>query len=244
MTPNTAIITLLDDGFLPGAKVFLRSLIQHNPDFNLPFIILDAGVSPNTLDTLKEIYPNTELRQIEKENYARININAAPEKLRKTFYTFDVFIQPENRLVFFDMDTLVLGDISELLHTHHTFAAVRCYTAGSDKMTTPIINSGVFVVNKNKCLTNIYEQLLSYPASSSPDQDAINHVFRGQIHYLPKKYNVEKRILHSRRHPEYKNIKNITVLHFVGIKPWQERDKNSRENSYREYEKLWHKYNQ
>jgi lipopolysaccharide biosynthesis glycosyltransferase len=237
----TGLITLMDDAFLPGALVCLKSLLHHNPGFDLTFIVLDCGLSEATKQKIKSVYPKTEFRQIQKQNYKHINTANTPVRLRNTFYTLDVFAQTDfDRLIFLDMDTLIMGDLTLLFKETAVFAAAQCYKRSKDVLIDEI-NSGVFVVNKPAISDEVYRQLLAiapnYP--ESPDQQILNAAFKGRIKYLDKAFNVEKRLLHARRLSHYRDPRNIRILHFVGVKPWASDEEKKREQDYTDFERLW-----
>lgn len=238
---RTALITLVDDNFVQGLEVFLRSLRANNPWFDLPFIVLDLGLTELARARVLAAYDKIELRQIQKENYRKINFSKTHPRLRNTYYTFDVFLQSDfDRLVFMDMDTLVLGDIRELFGAPEGFSAAKCYDAKRDCMRNDF-NSGVFTVTKPYLNESVYHRLveMAQEGHSMPDQAVLNRYFGPKMRELPKIYNVEKRMLHTERLKDVFNA--VKVLHFVAAKPWQQ-DKPESERRYGSLEKIWWEY--
>lgn len=236
---NIGLITLLDDNFVIGLEVFFKSLMIHNKLwFDLPFIVLDLGLSSWNKRKIKNIYPNVEFRPIKKDRYSAVNFSATQPRLKNTYYTLDVFIQDDfDKLVFIDMDTLVLGDIRELFHNHYDIAGVKAYSPRQDKLRIDI-NTGVFCVSKKYLNEKTYADMLNLatPGHSMPDQHVINDFFKGKMEYFNKAYNVEKRMINSENFRD--TLTKIKILHFVADKPWQKH----REPGFEKFEKLWKEY--
>lgn len=236
-----SLITAIDSNFMPGFRVFWKSFISFNPWFDLDFIILDLGLLDKHITELKNTYKKIEIRNIKKENYENINMSMTRERLKKTYYKIDVFNQiDQKRLIFIDMDTLILGDISEIFKFKGKFGACQIYVSRTDSFGKEI-NSGVFVINNTS--KKIYDGLLEIAkyGLTMTDQEAINKYFRGKVTYLSKIYNVEKRMLHSKNKKDIFNKKRI--LHFVASKPWERLKPNKRELMYKSLERLWHDFN-
>lgn len=244
MSVSRALTTLMDDNFIPGFKVFWKSFLYHNEWFNDPFVIFDCGLSDESKEILKNTYDKIEIRKINKENYKNINFTKTAKKLRNTYYTFEVFNLEFDRIIFMDMDILVLGDMSEIFNCNDNIAGCKGYGAKKD-MLSRSINSGVFVVNKKYLNEETYKGIINYSrlGFSMPDQHAINGYFAEDIKYLNKRYNVEKRMLHTKRYAKFRDPRCITCLHFVAWKPWQDKTlAPNREKKYTTFEKLWHEW--
>ena len=237
-----ALATMLNPPFIVGFKVFLNSLLKNNPWFNLPIIILDDNLTVQNKEYLLSRYKDITFQRIERPMYHGFNMEKTAPKLRCTYFKLDIFNNPMyDRIVFIDSDTVVLRDISELFNTTADFAAVKGYDAGNDIMRRDI-NSGVFVVNKKYLNKQAYVEMLRIAkcGHSMPDQTTINVYFKGQITYLDKTFNVEKRMQTTRTFREILN--QAKILHFVGEKPWQKKT-NIREEQYFAVERRWHDYN-
>jgi len=242
---ETAMVTLLNDNFLTGYIGFMKSLMFFNPKFDYPFYILDDNLSKNTKLLILKYYKNITFINIDKEDYANINLGATRERLRSTYYKLDTFKLHKygiRHVVFIDMDILVQGDISPLfdikLLKDKMFGACLGYRAGKDTL-GPIVNSGVFAVDFTKLPGNAFNNLLKLAmcGRSMPDQDVINYYFvnRNKCTFFPKEYNVEKRMMKSKSYP--KIVANAKLLHFVNIKPWEKVD---REQEFKPlYDKWW-----
>lgn len=238
------LCTLLDDNFVIGLEVFWKSFIHHNKWFNDDFVILDCGLSEESKEKISSIYDNVIFEEIKRDNYERINMSKTHDKLKNTYYTFEVFRLDYDRVVFLDMDILVLQDLSELFEYEGAIAGCKAYAAGKDRLSMGI-NTGVFVINKGMIPRLTYLDIIEFSKDgfSMPDQHAINRFFGQQIGYFNKKYNVEKRMLHSKKYKRFTKPVNIACLHFVAYKPWQDKTgAPNRERRYEVFEKLWREW--
>ena len=234
-----ALATMLDDNFVIGYVAFIKSFLHFNHDFSDDFVIIDVGLSEESKEKIESYYQNVVYKQPNRDRYREVNMSKTADKLKSTYYTLDVFSYTEyDRIVFIDMDTIVLAPLDELFNCPEPFAAVKGYNAKLDELRGDI-NSGVFVVNKPRISEETYSDMIRYASRghSMPDQKTINGVLRNKIAYFNKSYNVEKRMLHTRK---YKRVlENIKILHFVASKPWEDVKPNAVEESYGEFEKIW-----
>ena len=237
---KTALFTLLNDSFLPGYVAFIKSLKKHHPEFDLDFIILDIGLSYESQETIIQYYDKIIFRKPRLKEYASVNMSRTDPRLQPTYYTLDAFCQTDyDRIIAIDMDVIVLGDISEVLNCDSDFAAVKAYNAKMDILREDI-NSGVFVVGKKYLNEETYQGLLQIAkrGHSMPDQKTINAYFFGKMDYFNKRFNVEKRMLHTQKYN--KILEDIRILHFIALKPREDHGGAGEiENSFGEFEKLW-----
>lgn len=244
-----ALVTMIDDNFVIGFEAFIKSMKINNPWFmngEYIFHIIDVGLSYDSKAIIETYADKFNFPVIftkpDKKDYSVIDMSKTAGKLKNTYYTFDVFKLPYDRVVFIDMDTIVMGDIQELFSCSEDIAAVKGYNARQDIIREDI-NSGVFVVNSKYLNAETYQALINFSRRgfSMPDQKAINGYFKGQIKYFNKKYNVEKRMLNTKNYQKVMN--DIRILHFVARKPWESKEGYKPEELvYDELEQIWHKY--
>lgn len=229
----------MDDDFVIGYIGFIKSFLHYNKWFDYDFIVFDLGISDENKKKMLSYYDKIQFRKIQKKNYSDVNMSGTQEKLKNTYYTLDVFLLSEyDRIVFLDMDLIVLGDISELFTDSCDFGACYGYNAKADELRTDF-NSGVFSVSKKWLNKDTYKQLLRIirKGFSMPDQKCLNRFFRGKTVFYDKIYNVEKRMLHSVKHKS--TFKRAVILHFIAEKPWQKEKSNDIERSFGDVEKIW-----
>ncbi|MBX9694428.1 MAG: hypothetical protein K2Z81_18725, partial [Cyanobacteria bacterium] len=109
------IVTATDEGYFPHFCAMLHSAWLYNPEAN--FYLLDVGVSPASLDKLREF---AGLKKI------KLSIIPAADRIRaelpnyKYRATFSRVLIPEllpaelNRVAYLDSDMTVVGDLGEL----------------------------------------------------------------------------------------------------------------------------------
>lgn len=242
MDKKTALVTLIDNDFVIGFVGFIKSFLYFNKWFGLDIVVLDAGVSSENKHYMRSFYPKIIFERIDKKAYSDVRMDKTDPKLRKTYYTLDAFrlIQYE-RVVFMDMDIIIQGDIKELFECKYDFAACKSYNAKLDLM-NETINSGVFVINSKYLDVGVYRDLIKIARRgfSMPDQKTINIYFKDKMKFLPKKYNVEKRMLHTEKHKDV--LEDAVCLHYVATKPWQPNKPNEEEKKFQQLENLWWKW--
>jgi lipopolysaccharide biosynthesis glycosyltransferase len=237
---NIALCTMIDDNFKIGFDVFWKSFIKNNSWFNHDLVIIDVGLSDASKTDIRQKYSKVVFKKPDKKNYCNVNLNKTHKKLQKTYYTLDVFSYTEyDRIVFIDSDVLILGDLECIFDCTDRIAGAKAYNTKLDQLGDRI-NSGVFVINKPVIGDRIYKKLLriAQRGHSMPDQRTINCCFKDEMCFINKSFNVEKRMLHTKK---YKHVlENAKVIHYVAKKPWEDgKDFNEIENSYSELEKMW-----
>jgi lipopolysaccharide biosynthesis glycosyltransferase len=241
-----ALVTLLDDSFLIGFEGFFKSFLYHNQwfhDSDIDLVVLDNKLSDSSKETISAYYPAI-FRGIKYGRYEYVNFSGTHERLQATFYKLDAFsIFEYDRIVFIDSDVTVLGDIKDLFYKYTTgFHGCKSYQARLDRLNDSI-NSGVFVINSKYINKYTYSSLLKLAKNrqiSMPDQRVINNFFRGNIGYINKSFNVEKRMKYTQ------NFKNVwetkKILHWVATKPWDTEYPNDTEESFKDIEQIWWDY--
>lgn len=229
------LFTLCDDKFFVGFQVFMKSFLHHNPWFEDTVTVLDVGLSPSTIEEMKKIYGKIVFKIPKKGLYKKVDMSKTASSLQKTYYTLDCFYMTEyDRIIAMDMDLLVLGDLSEVFDCAKPFAAVRGYNAKLDILREDI-NSGVFVVNKPFIGEDHYRKMIEIAARgfSMPDQKVINIYLGKHVHHLPKIYNVEKRMITTKKFRV--ELEKARVIHYVASKPWD----SIKEPGFEELENKW-----
>jgi len=227
-----------------GYTVFIKSLLKNNPWFDLPIILIDIDLTEEDKKKCRKYYDNIEFRKPKKEEYKYVNWRKTQRHLWNTYYTLDIFSYTEyDRVVFIDLDVIVLKNIYYLFshNLKNNIGGVRAYVKAEDKLLN-YINAGVIVVDMCKLPQFFYKNIVAYASQGFrfPEQDTINKYREGKIDFLPKIYNVEKRMLFSDTYPF--DINDVAILHYVAIKPWQKARKKSHLRDKEEFcalDKLW-----
>ncbi|MFW6225350.1 MAG: glycosyltransferase family 8 protein [bacterium] len=237
------LATMLSKNFIIGYIAFITSLLKNNPNFNLDFVIIDIDLNDQDRKIVKSFYKNVHFKTPNYKMYDGTNWEATNPVLRNTYYKLDIFsLYDYNRVIFIDMDTIVLSDISKLFTYDFPLAGCKGYTFTSDSFRDEI-NTGVIVLNKPMIKHNLYQAIVQYAKQgfSMPDQKAINRFFRGQIDFIDKKYNVEKRMLHSKKIKYKFDGSDAKIIHFVSQKPWED-NKSKLNQGFEKLENIWWNY--
>jgi lipopolysaccharide biosynthesis glycosyltransferase len=144
----------------------------------------------------------------------------------------------QDRLVYIDADTLVLGDLGRLAQTDFGgniagFVPDRFVTSNAiDPGDHPYFNAGLFVTDRSAWNANrITEDILATITAHADrlaygDQDALNKALRGAIHPLAGRWNYmlsEREKVDPQRHIS-RRVEDVSILHFCGpVKPWRTR---------------------
>ncbi|TWI35074.1 glycosyltransferase family 8 protein [Paracoccus sulfuroxidans] len=231
------IVTGSDDNYVPGVMVLIASAHWHNPGAR--FTVLDLGISAENRARIDRLAARLDCRidriEISDSIFAAIPVRRA-HLTRSTYLRLLIpELMPEaERVVYMDCDMVVTGDLTPLATMDlgaAPVAAVAC--PGPDKRELAAtgtqrgeyVNAGLLVMNlpvlrrdgfAARCL-----ELLSDPAHPllSEDQSALNIAYRGQMLYLPGRFNV---YANEATYPSAEDLPDqISVLHYVvSMKPW------------------------
>lgn len=236
-----ALVTLLNRKMIIGFKVFLTSFLFHNPWFEDDIVILDLDLKDDEKKELKKWYPKIIFKGIQEKNYKDVDMRKTADKLKPTYYKLDVFdIEGYSRLVFIDVDVVILDNISELFSAElEGIAAIKGYSEKTDNLRDDI-NSGVLVITEYYLNKETYNGVVeaAKPGHSMPDQKVINQYFKGKMQYFNKSFNVEKRMEHTANFSHVLAKKKI--VHFVAGKPWEKND--DEKGKYPAMEAIWNEW--
>lgn len=136
-----------------------------------------------------------------------------------------------DRVVYLDSDAIVKRSPDGLFDG---FGFSAASDAGLDRPNGEIFNSGVFAVEPSRELfEDMLSQLKKLPSYDGGDQGFLNSYF-SDWHRLPIGTNTTKRIF--AHHSAIYNADEVTVLHYVGAKPWQPAPQDGR---YAELDRQW-----
>ena len=254
---KTILCSMIDDNFVVAFKGFIKSLLKYNPNFNYTIRLIDAGINEYNKQVCKKYYKNIEFVKPKKENYKGLILDITPVELKSTYYKLDIFSYDDiDRLIFIDLDTLILGNISYLFNLTAPISGCLGYNVKGDRLRKDI-NSGVIVLNKPLISEKIYTEILQLvhkkQGFSMPDQKAIKFYFKDNINNINKIYNCEKRLWKGTNYKiAFNSTKNliyysdstseaVKILHYVAGKPWQDK-KDEFDKGYEDLEKLWWEY--
>lgn len=235
------LFTTLNDNHIKLYQAFMRSFLHHNPWFCYDLVILDLGLSEESIKIIYSYYNGKKIKvkKPNKDLYRDINWKATHPKLRPTYYKLDAFACSEySKVISIDMDMIVLGDLSEVFECEEGFAACKAYNQNADKIADSI-NSGLFVINAKYLNGSVHRQVIKTArrGHSMPDQKTLNKYFKNRIHYLPKKYNVEKRVFKTRTLKDL--LDEVVIWHYIAEKPYEDHSNSPKEQGFDEIENIW-----
>ncbi len=180
-----------------------------------------------------------------KESSPNINTRYTKCSMARLFYSK---IVKEDRILYIDVDALVIDDVSELWNLNMN----DCYVAGTPdsgmKMdgvvylkfinsNIPYINSGVLLMNLNLIrkdkMDDKWLKMINTERFMYPDQDVINSACKDHIYIFNSSFN-------SAESTQLLNKDNIKIMHYTMKKEnWVKNHKNS--ELWYDYEKLYKK---
>ena len=236
-----AMFTILSRDFIIGYKIFMKSFLYNNPWFDLDLIILDIDLIEEHRTVCRNVYPNIIFRKPNYAVYRETNFSNTHPKLQNTFYFLDAFCQYDyDKIISVDVDMIVLGSLLPVfMDTGDGISGCKGYSRRKDRIVNQM-NAGLFVIGKEFLNEKTYMDLIeiSKAGFSMPEQKTMNIYFDGRIDWIPKVYNCEKRMINTRKYR--KLLSGMVVLHFVGLKPWQNHSGcTPNEKGYEVYENMW-----
>ena len=226
MKKKILFVSSLNDSYLIPFKVFLFSLVRHNP---VPFrykVYHTETLSKQSINELSYLFSFLTFEKVTDPFYSEV------EEQYMCLLAFNEV--NEDQIIFFDCDMLCMGSIEPLLGVASGFAAVlelpfRLPFRKSFKCHKLFLsfNSGVFTLNLKHLDENAYNELYclakereKYREScrlkgkkvpNLKDQPVLNRYFSGKlIECLPDVYNSRKKLF---AHKKY-NLEDVVILHY------------------------------
>lgn len=223
----------------------IGSLLMYNPDAFVYIICED-----DQIECIKRT-----------KNIKIININNLPNFIEKThpnatshwtiFALMRCFLSKildEDKILWLDVDTIVLADLTELWDLDMTNKAIAGWReeyknwvhVRQQMQSSYYVNSGILLMNlkfiKEKHFDDKFIKILNGNALKNPDQDALNIACDGYIKYFGAEYN------YGYITPKWEKMpfRKIKIYHMTWYKLWDDPKKGPQylwENYYRET--LW-----
>lgn len=222
---------------IPASTAIASILINSASEDRFHFYILDDKISAGN----KEVFGK--LQNIKKHKLDFIPVD------NKNFQGFPLwaggvtsyyrYMLPEllpnvQKILYLDSDTFVRSSLNELWKTDLSDsygAAVEGFCATCPSLVTekkdldvsPYFNAGVLLLNLKKLreenvLQKLHDNTLFLKSKNLlrwRDQSVLNYTFKNKVKWLDKKYNVQLHV------PEYKEIRQPVILHYIDRRPWQ-----------------------
>lgn len=261
------IMISINREYMKYACVMLMSLKQHHKDVLLSVYILHSELTGEDFQKMDEIIGSEGIELIPvfipKGTVKEFQIGNWPEEAAYRLLATDLFQGSVERILHLDVDTLIMGDISEFYNTpfeEHYLAACedfltfdekrqKCRGFGRDE-SVRLFNSGVILFNIPKlsadgfCYAVFADILRKYPniKIEYPDQDILNLLFCDKTKYMDRmKYNYAPffyKISDSEHFYDSREAlaANCRIIHmYGGSKPWENIDRMAADQLWWEY---------
>jgi lipopolysaccharide biosynthesis glycosyltransferase len=223
MMPKIACVSTITNDYVLGLRVFIRSILKNNTWFNYDYILFcEENITEENKKALLTDYARFQFKQINFEEYNNLKFSGNRLWRINPGNRYEIFkIRGYDKIVFFDVDMLCLGDISEVFNTAGDFLA--CYTPLTDIKKIGFkdgFNCGVMVIDKKFLTQETIDGLKSITQKKKflGNQAAFNIYFKNYYKLLPQKYFETTPLL------TLSSYRNACIIHFCGaIKPWQEK---------------------
>ncbi|PPR96000.1 hypothetical protein GOBAR_AA24670 [Gossypium barbadense] len=213
-----ATVLHTSEDYVCGAVALAQSIIRTNSTRDL-ILLHDENITPEFLVGLKAAGWDTRLINgirspfADKDSFNEWNFSP----LRIWMLTW------YDKVVFIDADVLVFNNIDWL------FVFPQLSAAPNDKT---LFNSGVMVIEPSLCVfEDLMVKVLEMDSYNGSYQGWLNEVFTWW-HRLPSQVNFLKDFEGEDGRRQEKILDEISVLHFLGLKPWM---------CYRDYDCNWDK---
>ena len=251
------IVFAANDKYAPYAGVAIESIKEHASPRNLYRIyVLHTGLTPAHIQKLESL--GSERLTVQCQDITALLLSKKTELPVTGHFTQECYYRiliPEifdsyPYVVYLDCDLIVKEDIAGVIPEDMgdaLIAAVRdcCQESDYSRLMRDFnlsreeyVNSGVLVFNiekwnQNTTTSKCFEMVLTTPAQklAYPDQDVINAVCRGRIHYLDPSWNFMLGMLFfppeelAIYQPFVNDVsKRFRILHYTSDKkPWNRR---------------------
>jgi lipopolysaccharide biosynthesis glycosyltransferase len=232
-----AFASFVDENYLPGFLVLLKSLALSNPSVCEDFVVLHDDLRPGSIAKIRDLHPRIVLRRVDADRYDAYKKGDQDNYLvRKAYFILDVFrLREYDTIITLDTDMVVLDSLGELLALREGLAAVPQFFYGQHKL-----NSGLLVIQREYLSDEFCARIDACGRSGDyeldkHDQGILNSVLAGDFVRLDPRYNFVKRRLSG----DLPVPEDTAILHFTGRhKPWQggEAGYSQAEERWREFE--------
>lgn len=260
---SKCLCTVSNNNSFQGTELLIKSFLKNNSWFTDDIIVLCSQVisqlDQENKEKLINLYNKIKIIEINDSQY--IKIQNYLKRSKHIQYDFSEFIKYEifsiqgyERLVYFNYDCLILGDISEVFNQSHDFVVTqetKNYPTNNyryfqnSKPVSVLFNSGFFSISGNmfnqQITTRLQNYTISKPNWDQFEQSVMNHYFKNNdLQFLHNKFNTLKVCFQDSNFKKFDS--DIRVIRYIGEKPWQRKTKSS-EMIYQHLEKLWINFN-
>ena len=242
------IALVLNSKYVEQALVFLKSLFINNKSSKFTIYIINSSLKYQEIERLKNrcIEYNNELVNIKiEEKYFEDAPILWKTHSKEAYYKLllpEVLPLEVEKILYFDIDIVIDGNIDDLYELdieQKCLAAVpdyfvnkyfKDYVYGLGIEEGKYFNSGVVLFNLKK-IREVYKfsTAQKYIEENSKnfkfhDQEVLNALFKDNVLLIDEQYNFIAKYRGVKDFLKYKFLKNknIKVIHYAGLKPWNE----------------------
>lgn len=244
---NINLAISFDQGYVPFVYVLLASVFHHNANVCIIIHALAPEVTSPDQGAIRAFVESQggqvhfyALDPAATQGFALPNHETSYFTLANYYRLFFADLVPQNltALLYLDIDTLVVGPLSELFQTDLGTFAVGAVQDAEMHLRTDLgltkqddyFNSGVLLINlpqwrAQRVTEQACDIAIRYPEKVRGwvDQDALNMLFQGTWYRLDWRYNVlNTYIPHDLPQRDYQRfLADKVIIHYTGTpKPW------------------------
>lgn len=235
-----------DDNYVPFLTTCMFSILENTRSF-IEFHILDNGITSQNKLKLEKSLSIFDYKEIYYHDMKAFDLSQFPNLRHYSLTTFCRYFIPkiypyDKRILYLDIDTIILGDIRELYvqdldnyalgavledfyEGNYTYLKENIYPEyeGGDKY----FNAGVLLIDLGKFnAAGYFQKLINttvqyFDKLSCADQDVFNIIFQNNFKILDYKFNFMPDYEHKllEKHPDC--VIDPVLLHFTAGKPWK-----------------------
>jgi len=222
-----ACCSTLNDLYFEGFLTFFESFISNNPSFNYPYYIFTWGdLSQKNIDYINTLYNNFIIKNIDNKKYEHVRYNTRFRNWNiNCVNRFEILtLSNYDRIVFFDVDMIVLNNLDNLFKYEEDFCA--CEEPRDVLIDHPAVfdvslktfNGGLMLFSKRYLNEETRKALIDIAMQKnwSSDEPILNTFFTNdKVTFLPQDFLITMHGITA------DNFSTAKIIHFVGEKkPW------------------------
>jgi len=225
-------VSTLNKNYVLGLKIMLKSILKHNPNIDIPYVIFNEGdIDHHDIKDLKTVYNNIVLKQIDTTKYQGLIFSGARKWHINPGNRLEIFTLSDfDKIIFLDVDMLSRGSLKDILECTAEFSA--CYHPMIREEVPAIgfedgFNCGIMIISKKFLNYNYLKKALQTIKKFNwlGNQATFNILFKPHLTLLPQKYFITTCYLDKEK------LNSAVFLHFVGEKkPWLNTSLELKEN--------------
>ena len=238
------LVMTISDSFSEHLGALLASIRKNNKHQQIECYVVSDYLSLRNQQMIKNVVGSYCSVIFKIENDLR-KLNFKVDKHANISNYFRIYLPSllpsiVSKVIYLDVDTLVLSDLGKLWETdiqNFAIAAVSSPNREREQILgippNHYFNSGVMLINLDYWRKNNITYLLSNFLSENEnlikfwDQDALSKILLNRVKFIDEAWNYRG---------EYHKTKSINILHFAGMhKPWSIHVKNNNTRLYFKY---------